>query len=86
MRHEDDFNGEWRTVRVDNSLPPLRWIANLFGEIGGWAIFRIALFDEQNNFGLRYKFYSLVYDIFMPLYNKYGTYYKIKFEDDDEYM
>jgi hypothetical protein len=84
MRHEDDYIEGWRTKRVDNSRPPLRWIANIFGEIGGWAIMKVAILEEEENFGLRYKLASSMYSIFMPLYMKYGTFYKIDIEDRED--
>lgn len=68
---------------VDNSIlehkskPPLRWIANISGSIGGWAILKIAIYDENENFGIRYKIYSVIYDMFMPTYFKYGSFYKL---------
>lgn len=83
MRHEDDFIEGWRTTRIDKSRPPLRWIANLFGEVSGWAILKIACLDEDNNFGFRYKIYSQIFKITNPISNKYGTFYKVDIEEKD---
>ena len=79
---EDDLS-EWKFERIDNSRPPLRWVANLAGEISGWAIWNVAILDEDENFGLKYNIYSKIFSIFNPLYSKYGTYYKIKIETEE---
>ena len=33
------------------SSPPLRWLANMCGDIAGWAIMRISYHDELEDFG-----------------------------------
>jgi hypothetical protein len=63
------------SILQHKSKPPLRWIANLFGEIGSWAIMHVADLDDQRNFGWRYKIYSKIYGIFMPAYYNYGSFY-----------
>lgn len=82
MKHEDDFIGEWRTERIDNSRPPLRWIANLFGEISGWAILRVSYAEEYDN-KISAFIYGKIFDLTWPTYNRWGTVYKINFEDED---
>lgn len=79
---EDDFLG-WKVERIDKSRPPLRWIANLAGEISGWAIWNAAMLDEDEDFGFRYKVYSKIFAISNPLYSKYGTFYKVKTEIEE---
>jgi hypothetical protein len=64
-----------KDIRIDNSRPPLRWIANLFGSISCWAILRLAYLDEDENFGFRYKVFSFIHNLTWPLYHKYGTFY-----------
>lgn len=68
------------SILEHKSKPPLRWLANLSGEIGGWAILKISYLDEAENFGFRYKIYSLIYDIFMPTYFKHGSFYRIEID------
>jgi hypothetical protein len=82
MHYSDDDMREWEFEVVHNSRPPLRWIANLFGSIGGWAILKVSYLDEKENFGFRYTVYGSLYSTFMPTYYKYGTVYKMKFEED----
>ncbi len=65
-----------QSILEHKSRPPLRWIANIAGTIGGWAILKIAIYDEDENFNFRYKVFSIIYDIFMPTYIKYGSFYK----------
>lgn len=65
---------------IHKSRPPLRWIANLSGEISGWAILRIAYLDEDNNFGFRYKLLSAIFKLFNPMSMKYGTFYQLNID------
>ncbi len=74
MLFEDD---DWETSRVDQSKPPLRWLANMMGSIGSWAVLRCAIADEDG----RYKtasMYGYIYSKTLPLWTKYGTFYKLK--------
>jgi hypothetical protein len=66
-----------KTTVIHNSKPPLRWFANFVGEINGTAIWKIAMLDEDNNFGLKYKVYSYIYKVTYPIYQKWGTFYEI---------
>jgi hypothetical protein len=68
----DDDN--WKLIH--QSLPPLRWLANGFGNIGSWAILRCA-FAEEDERMFAAKIYGKIYSLFMPLSNKYGSYYKL---------
>ena len=79
--HEDDVL-DWNSEAIHNSRPPLRWIANLFGEVGGWAILRLSYAEEYDH-KIKAKIYGLIFDKTWPLYNKYGTIYKIKWDDED---
>jgi hypothetical protein len=65
----------FNSIKVNQSGPPLRWIANLAGEISGWAILKAAYLDEDGNYGWRYNFYSRLFVIFNPISMKYGTHY-----------
>lgn len=84
MRHEDDFIGEWKTKRVDRSRPPLRWIANLAGDIASRGILKISYMEEEDYTGWRYKVNAFLWDTFYPIYDKYGTFYQVDFEEDYE--
>ncbi len=65
------------SILEHKSRPPLRWVANIFGNIASAALWRAALLDEDNNWNRKYDFYVKVYDIFMPLYSNYGSWYKL---------
>lgn len=65
------------SILEHNSRPPLRWIANVFGSIGSWSIWHVALLDEYENYGWKYKFYGAIHDCTWPLYRKYGSFYKL---------
>jgi hypothetical protein len=70
-------------IQKTNFLP-LRWVSNILGELGGWALLRVAYLDEIDNFGFKYKFYSFIYSITWPIYNKFGTFYEIYFDMDNK--
>lgn len=70
----------FNSIKVNQSKPPLRWIANLAGEVSGWAILKVVYMDEDNDFGWKYTFYSKVYRLFNPISMKYGTHYKIDWD------
>ena len=80
--HEDDIL-DWTSKPIHQSSPPLRWVANLFGEISSWAMLRLAFLDEDENFGPKYKIYSAMYKSTWPLYQKYGTFYEIEWNEED---
>ena len=64
----------------NTNILPLRWFANMCESISGWAILRLACLDENENFGLKYKFYSFIHRITWPVSRDYGTFYL--WEDD----
>lgn len=68
------------TKVINKSRPPLRWIANLCGDISGWAILRISYHDELEDFGWRYKLHSTIWKITWPIYYKFGTMYEWDFD------
>ena len=83
MRHEDDYIGGWRTTRVDKSRPPLRWIANLAGDIASKGLLDVSYMEDAGYTGWRYKVNLFLWDTFYPFYEKYGTYYEVDIEDED---
>jgi hypothetical protein len=62
------------------SKPPLRWLANMCGDIAGWAIMHISYHDELEDFGWRYKLHSTIWKITWPVYYKFGTFYEFSFD------
>jgi hypothetical protein len=84
VKHEDDFIEGWRTERIDNSRPPLRWIANFLGNLSSSAMMRMFNAEEdgkENTFA--YKRDLFIWDKCWPIYDKYGTVYKLELEDED---
>jgi hypothetical protein len=79
----DDF--EWKHKRIDNSRPPLRWIANLAGSLASSALLRISWAEENEDIGFRYNIDKFIWDRFWPIYEKYGTFYKIQMDVEDEW-
>jgi len=66
------------SIKIDNSRPPLRWIANWAGSISSSAIMRISWAEEyEEDYGFKYKRDRLIWDTLWPIYNKYGTVYQL---------
>lgn len=66
------------STKINQSRPPLRWLANLAGEISTAAIMRVSWAEEDGkDKGLRYKIDGFLYDNLFSFYHKYGTYYKL---------
>ena len=81
----DDDAIEWETERIDNSRPPLRWIANLAGHFASGAMVRMFNREEDgidSSFG--YEVDKIIWDKLWPFYEKYGTVYEMKFGEDNE--
>jgi hypothetical protein len=84
MRHEDDFIEEWKTRRIDNSRPPLRWIANLAGHFASNAMVRMFNREEDgidSSFGQKVD--GFIWDNLWHIYEKYGTTYEMQFDEED---
>jgi len=62
---------------------PLRWLANICGDISGWAIMRISYQDELEDFGWRYKLHSFIWKMTWPVYYRFGTMYAWDFTEDN---
>ena len=62
------------------NILPLRWFANMCGEIAGWAIMRAAYLDEEQDFGLKYSLYGKIYSMTWPTYMKFGSFYEFDFD------
>jgi len=77
---------------IHNSRPPLRWIANLAGSIASKNMLKLSYMEDDGIKGFKYKYYGWLWDTFWPLYQKYGTFYKLldmdmsdpKWDDYDE--
>lgn len=66
------------SVVEHKSRPPLRWIANWAGSIASSGLLEISYLEDEGQIDtLRYKFHAWKWDIFWPIYSKYGTMYKI---------
>ncbi len=79
----DDDAFEWETVRIDQSRPPLRWIANFLGNLASSAILRISYAEEEGKENFAYKRDLFIWDKCWPIYDKYGTIYKMKFDGEE---
>ena len=66
------------SVVEHNSRPPLRWIANWAGSIASSGLLEISYLEDEGKIDtLRYKFHAWKWDMFWPIYSKYGTMYKM---------
>jgi len=68
------------SVSIHKSRPPLRWIANLAGEIASKGILKVSYMEEDGYTGWKYKFNGWLWDAFWPIYQKYGTFYKLNMD------
>ena len=71
---------------LDNSIvehksrPPLRWIANWAGSIASKGILEISYMEDIGYTGFKYKYYGWLWDTFWPIYEKYGTSYRLRMD------
>ncbi len=72
----------WKVIH--KSRPPLRWIANLAGEIAGSGLLDISYMEDEGYTGLRYKFHLWKWNTFYPIYNKYGTVYELNRQIEED--
>lgn len=81
--HSDDDMTEWEFETIHNSRPPLRWIANICGDIASGAIMRVSYSQDNGSEDTwQYKRDCLIWDTLWPFYDKYGTMYRLKTEED----
>lgn len=78
-----DSMDEARSI-LDNSIvehqskPPLRWIANWAGSIASKNMLELSYMEDEGlDKGFKYKYYGWLWDTFWPIYQKYGTFYKL---------
>lgn len=66
---------------IHNSRRPLRWIANWAGSKASAAVMRAVWLDEYDvDRGIRQTINSAIYRLLWPIYQKYGTFYKLDME------
>jgi hypothetical protein len=62
------------------SLPPLRWFANFSGSIASRGLLEISYMEDAGYTGWKYKLNCFLWDKFWPLYEKYGTTYRLRMD------
>lgn len=63
------------------SRPPLRWIANWAGSLSSRGLLAVSFMEEDGtDSGFRYKYYCFLWDKLWPIYEKYGTTYRLKMD------
>ena len=68
-----------------NSKPPLRWIANWAGSRASAAVMRSAwLHEDEIEGGIRHFINERIYIYLWPIYQKYGTFYKVNWDMSDK--
>lgn len=66
------------SIVTHKSKPPLRWIANWAGSIGSSGLLKISYLEDEGKIDtFRYKYNGWKWDLFWPIYQKYGTYYTL---------
>jgi len=67
------------SIPEHKSRPPLRWVANLAGSIASSGLLEVSyLEDEGKTDTFKYKFNCWKWDNFWPIYEKYGTLYRLR--------
>lgn len=74
----DDEN--WKVIH--NSRPPLRWIANLAGDIACKGLIDVS-YMQNNADGWKYRLNLFLWNKLYPIYRKYGTVYQLVKEIDE---
>ena len=69
----------WKSTKTQRTkILPLRWIGNICGEIASNSLVKAWKFDEEENFGYRFKFHCKVWKYVDKPYRWWGTYYTIE--------
>jgi hypothetical protein len=58
-------------------IVPLRIIGNLCGGFAGNHIFKSLVLDENNDYGLKYKYHAKMWKYLNKPYEWWGTYYMV---------
>ena len=56
-------------------IVPLRWFGNGLGSIATKHLVKAADLDEDQNYGLRYKYHAFLWRHLNKPYERWGTYY-----------
>lgn len=66
------------SLRIERTnIVPLRLISNLSNAIAIKHLLKAVDLEEDNNFGLRYKYHAKIWKYLNRPYEKWGTYYRI---------
>jgi hypothetical protein len=68
------------TKKQRTRIFPLRWIANALSYPASSCLIRAVNMDEKEEYGWRYKAYSLGWKYLNAPYERWGTYYSINME------
>lgn len=66
------------SIPEHNSRPPLRWIANWCGNIASGRLLSISYMEDDGYTGWRWHVNSFLWNNLWPIYNKYGTFYRLR--------
>lgn len=70
------MEGLGNSTKVERTkIIPLRWIGNICGEIAGSHILKAVYLDEDQNWGIAYRYHAKMYKLFSKPSDKWGTYY-----------
>ena len=77
---------EFSTKQERTNIIPLRIIGNICGGFAGNHIFKAMLLDEEENYGLKYKYHGLMWKYLNKPYEWWGTYYMVNMEAWGEHL
>jgi hypothetical protein len=64
----------------------LRWIANISGEFAGNHLVKCVNMDEDQEYGLAYKYHAKMWKYLNKPYERWGTYYTIDMDAWREFL
>lgn len=67
-------------VHHNSNILPLRWIGNFLGELAGNHLVKAVDLDEQERYGISYKYHAKLWALLNKPYEWWGTYYTIDLE------
>jgi hypothetical protein len=69
------------TTKIEKTrIIPLRWIGNFLGGYAGNHLVKAVNLDEDEEYGLRYKYHAKMWKILNKPYSWWGTYYLLDIE------
>jgi hypothetical protein len=81
MANSDGFLS--KSTKIEKTkIVPLRIIGNICGGFAGNHLFKSLILDENENYGLRYRYHAKMWTVLNKPYTWWGTYYMLDMDRD----